>query len=671
MKLENISIRYSAMLIITMVVIPILLITTGINYFSLKSNILENASIATNQSKQLVVDTITTTEKNYELISSYYDPLMKESLKLFQKEYEEHKNDLDSINVQGLKEKYNYLLDFYIIDKNGIIIYSTFPKALGIDFKKFPDFYEKFTEIRKGNTIVISKVTSEIRTYELRKWGYAPVEDHEYVLEVGLSSEELKKYIKKVDYVDMAINLKKNNPYIKNLLVYDRQAFVLGYYNQETNKEELRNIEKVLNTRKSYVIKNENGIADKEYIFINTFLNVLDDTKKVVRIEYDYSKIDQKLKEITKRTMIIISIYILVALLSVSYIISRLITRPIVGLTRRIKEISDKNLNVQVKVYGENEIGQLAVSFNEMANKLANTLISKNNLENIINSVGDLFIILDEDFRIIKINQYGLKLLGYSLGSLENESICMIFDKTFDQEKIIQDIRERGIAENIENTLIKSNGFFSVVLSIFTPLKDEDEKINGYTCISKDITKTKQQLYQMERINEKLKKEEHRLREKNTKDWLTKVLNREYIFKYLEALLKKSFLEDTNISIALCDIDHFKIVNDTYGHPVGDVVLQQVAAIIEETIRREDAVGRYGGEEFLIVLPNADDEQAFRIFEEIRKKIEASSFNEGEVKITISGGIAGWEGNNSKELIAKADEKLYIAKRSGRNKGIR
>ncbi|MCY6485753.1 diguanylate cyclase [Clostridium aestuarii] len=671
MKLKNISIRYSVMIIMMAIIIPILLIITGINYFNLKSNILKNAFIVTNESKLSVIETINRTEKSYELVSSYYDHLMKESLNLFKDEYNKHKNDLESINFEEMKEKYNSLLDFYIIDKNGIIIYSTFPKALGIDFKQIPDFYENLTQIRKGNNIEISKVTSEIVTYELRKWGYSPTDDHEYILEVGLSSEELKKYIKKVDYAAMEKELKKNNPYIKNLFIYDHNHFVLGHYKREKNQEELKIIEKVLSTEKNYIINNKKGVVCKEYIFVNTFYSTLEDSKKVIQIEYDYSTVDEKLKEITKSTGIVISIYILLALLIVSYATSKLITRPIVYLTKRIKAISDKNLNVQVEIYVENEIGQLAASFNEMSNKLATTLISKNNLENIINSVGDLFIILDKDLRIIKINEYGLNLLGYDLKGLENKPIHMIFDETFDEEKIIKDIKEKGTAENIENTLIKSNGFSSLVLSIFTCLKDEDGKINGYTCISKDITKTKQQLDQMEKINQRLKIEENRLREKNTKDWLTKVLNREHIFKYLEEVLRISFLEKTDISIVLCDIDYFKNVNDNYGHQAGDMVLQQVASIIEESIRGKDAVGRYGGEEFLIVLPNADAEKAWHIFERIRKKIEASSFNEGEIKITISGGVAACKEKSIKELIAKADENLYISKRSGRNRGIK
>ncbi len=191
MKFKNISIRYSLMLII----IPIFIIISEINYINLKNNILNNANIAINQSKHSVIDIINRTEENYELVSSYYDPVMKETMESFKNEYNNHKENLNEMKLKDIKEEHNNMVDLYLIDNNGIIDYSTFPKAVGIDFKQFPDFYKKLIEIKSAKEIEISKVTSELKTHELRKWEYLPTDDHKYILEVGIASKELKKYM--------------------------------------------------------------------------------------------------------------------------------------------------------------------------------------------------------------------------------------------------------------------------------------------------------------------------------------------------------------------------------------------------------------------------------------------------------------------------------------------
>lgn len=121
------------------------------------------------------------------------------------------------------------------------------------------------------------------------------------------------------------------------------------------------------------------------------------------------------------------------------------------------------------------------------------------------------------------------------------------------------------------------------------------------------------------------------------------------------------------IAIAMFDIDRFKVVNDTKGHVFGDQVLMVTANIIAGNIRVQDTVGRYGGEEFLVVFPNTDLESVGLVCERIRARIEAYQFAEG-LKITISGGIAEYRGETVMMFIDRADQKLYQAKESGRNR---
>ncbi|MFQ5759807.1 MAG: GGDEF domain-containing protein [Acidiferrobacterales bacterium] len=124
------------------------------------------------------------------------------------------------------------------------------------------------------------------------------------------------------------------------------------------------------------------------------------------------------------------------------------------------------------------------------------------------------------------------------------------------------------------------------------------------------------------------------------------------------------------LSVAMLDVDHFKEVNDTHGHKAGDRALQGVAAILTEALRLPDKVGRYGGEEFLLVMPETGLEETSKITERIRQQVSEAEFDIGDrkVKLTISIGAALFEkGEDLEQLVSRADRALYRAKGSGRN----
>ena len=116
----------------------------------------------------------------------------------------------------------------------------------------------------------------------------------------------------------------------------------------------------------------------------------------------------------------------------------------------------------------------------------------------------------------------------------------------------------------------------------------------------------------------------------------------------------------------MMDIDNFKRVNDQYGHLVGDDVICKVAVILQESARKGDQIGRYGGEEFIILLPGADEEGALGVMERIRQGLSQDSFPEG-ITITVSAGISIWGGEDIDTLIAVTDKKMYKAKEAGKN----
>lgn len=156
-------------------------------------------------------------------------------------------------------------------------------------------------------------------------------------------------------------------------------------------------------------------------------------------------------------------------------------------------------------------------------------------------------------------------------------------------------------------------------------------------------------------------------------DSLTYLYNQKYFYNYIDRKIKETAGGSDKISLILFDIDHFKKVNDTYGHVVGDHVLREVAHLIKASVRKNDIVARYGGEEFTAILPDLDSEGAYLIAERIRDRIEKHLFivDGIEIKVTVSGGISEYPkvAANAIELVSYADRAMYVgAKFKGRNK---
>ncbi|MBK3732966.1 response regulator receiver modulated diguanylate cyclase [Azospirillum brasilense] len=159
-------------------------------------------------------------------------------------------------------------------------------------------------------------------------------------------------------------------------------------------------------------------------------------------------------------------------------------------------------------------------------------------------------------------------------------------------------------------------------------------------------------------------------------DSLTGVFNRRYINAHLPRLLERAIDNHKPVAVLLFDIDHFKVVNDSYGHTAGDEVLKEVSSRASRNLRTFDLVARLGGEEFVVILPDTDAEAALTVAERLRTRIADTLFkvsaDAGEIPVTVSIGVAvgGRLGDTAEGLIRRADDALYEAKRAGRNRSI-
>jgi diguanylate cyclase (GGDEF)-like protein/PAS domain S-box-containing protein len=211
-----------------------------------------------------------------------------------------------------------------------------------------------------------------------------------------------------------------------------------------------------------------------------------------------------------------------------------------------------------------------------------------------------------------------------------------------------------------------------------TPLHDRSQLLNGHLMVFRDITERKLVEKRLRYVNDRLQGQlieigllQSKLREQAIRDPLTNLFNRRYLEETLDRELSRAAREDYPVCIIMIDLDHFKRINDTHGHEAGDLVLKAIAEALSEFSRRGDFACRYGGEEFVIAMPNIHLQTAYERAESLRQSLNLLSipYEYDNLSVTISMGIACYpeNGQTRESLLRAADQALYAAKEAGRN----
>ncbi|MEA3354654.1 MAG: GGDEF domain-containing protein [Campylobacterota bacterium] len=250
------------------------------------------------------------------------------------------------------------------------------------------------------------------------------------------------------------------------------------------------------------------------------------------------------------------------------------------------------------------------------------------------------------------------------------------------------------LSKYFEATIISSGNSSETLSHIKNELKELDiseasaremgvlqTKLIDTVCSLEDVvedhrTTISNQQNNVNELEEKLKQLQNELAQaqyEKSIDYLTQVLNRRAFDTELEKIEKKHKVFDTKYAIVFYDIDHFKRINDNYGHDCGDAILRTFAAVLKNLTRQEDTVARYGGEEFVVILNYTNEKELVQYIKRVKKLIDSSEFNYGRISIelTFSAGVAyRRNSNNCEEMLKKADDLLYKAKSEGRDRII-
>lgn len=199
-----------------------------------------------------------------------------------------------------------------------------------------------------------------------------------------------------------------------------------------------------------------------------------------------------------------------------------------------------------------------------------------------------------------------------------------------------------------------------------------DQLLSQQTNLSRVLSDTKQLLDRVNNNNQQLSHELDQVRVLSLTDDLTRLPNRRAFIRRLEDEINRSQREDSPLTLGMLDLDHFKKINDQYGHNVGDEILQSYAQDILSIFRHYDMVARYGGEEFAVILPNTDHEGALRAFNKVKNKAAGHYYRHNETSLALPSFSAGLAmhrpGETPKEFIERVDAFLYKAKQFGRNR---
>jgi diguanylate cyclase (GGDEF)-like protein/PAS domain S-box-containing protein len=226
-------------------------------------------------------------------------------------------------------------------------------------------------------------------------------------------------------------------------------------------------------------------------------------------------------------------------------------------------------------------------------------------------------------------------------------------------------------------TNMKKDGRKYVVDSTIIPILDVDGDIVEYIAIRHDVTEFEETKEQLSTLNMAMKNRIDELynmtsvlEEEASVDSLTGAFNRTKFEKFFDYEIEKAQLNKSRLSVIMLDLDHFKSINDSYGHHVGDEVLKSFVRLITKNLKRVDLFARWGGEEFVILLPGTSLRNAEKLAENLREKVQNESFSTAG-SITASFGVGEYEAKESKkEFFNRVDKLLYEAKKSGRNKVI-
>ncbi|HJV28628.1 MAG TPA: diguanylate cyclase [Aromatoleum sp.] len=373
-------------------------------------------------------------------------------------------------------------------------------------------------------------------------------------------------------------------------------------------------------------------------------------TRGVIQLTTSLSAIDESLVASRKHSALALIATLAVTILIAGNLLRRSVTGPIEQLMSGMQKISQGDLEQKVEIQRNDELGEMARIFNVMTAEIRQTQAGlrreQDKLTTIIHGADEGIVVTDGVGNVVLVNPAAEGLLTKSAAEITEKGFLELFDNPEEMQKWL---KQRTSNENIIN--VYNNRLFQVYVSM---IQDAHGLAIGSAALIRDVTEEK-------RLEEEL-------RRLSTTDALTGLYNRRHMDYVLTTEFSRASRTNTPFAVMMFDIDHFKKFNDTYGHEQGDRVLQCVAKSFHDSLRKYDTACRYGGEEFLAILPHTNMDGAISVAERVRGDVENMVVD--GLKVTISLGVAAYPElaiETTDQLVEAADKALYCSKNRGRN----
>ncbi|GEM_PF-4141712 len=406
-------------------------------------------------------------------------------------------------------------------------------------------------------------------------------------------------------------------------------------------------------------------------------------------------------QKLIKQNAITAFLFIIIALSIVSFVTKQFVCIPLENLKKQVENISrgiEKRLRTEIqesflKITGKDEISLLAKSINDLVKELdelasfRQTIETDETAHEVYQRLADVFEkkFNLKNFTILEVHQNNKQKMATKINKLNKNNYYNCLKSINENPKLCRVFRSALMASSLHFTYYCNYFKNQEKDYICLPMK-EGRKVIGV--VHFQLEKNERSKKEIEIINEKVtaylqeaapiieaKRFAEKLKEMSLKDSLTGLYNKRLLEELIPQISAGIIRRKSNIGVIMFDIDHFKDINDNYGHLFGDFVLAKIANILSSCLRKSDFAIRYGGEEFLVLLVDANPDTTLQVAERIRKQIQKTNFShEGKVTtITISGGIAEFPEDDDDlwQVINFADIALYEAKRRGRNRIVR
>ena len=380
-------------------------------------------------------------------------------------------------------------------------------------------------------------------------------------------------------------------------------------------------------------------------------------------------------EEIEDSSLINITLFSIFTLI-VAFIANTIISKNLINSIKRAATIANRISNgerhVEINIKSEDEIGQLKNALFNMQESILTTEkmlhASHHEIELITDNVSVMICRVNKNKNFVFTNKTYAEFHRYAKKMLRGKTVKEVVGiEEYSKIKPYIEKVLKGEEVKFERAIIQ-NGKTYYLAAHYLPDFNKDHEVIGYIGVQYDITELKNK----ELLLEKQRTELELL---STIDALTGVKNRRYLSDKIDEQIYNAKRYQIPFSILMLDLDHFKQINDTYGHAIGDDVLRIVGKILNFNVRENDIVTRYGGEEFNILLPHTDTKDAAVVAERLRAVIEEAYIPidaQNRVDFTCSIGIAEYHDaiRNGETLLALADDALYRAKKQGRNQVV-